>query len=59
MKKALITGGAGFVGSHLGDEFLQRGHIAAVGVGQDMYQIAGYAEGSGRSTAVLLDALME
>lgn len=59
MKKALITGGAGFVGSHLADELLQRGYGAAVRVGQSMYQIAEYAKGNRMDTAVLLDALLD
>jgi nucleoside-diphosphate-sugar epimerase len=38
--KSTITGGAGFVDSHLADELLQHGCVAAVGVGQSTYQIA-------------------
>ena len=108
MKRVLITGGAGFIGSHLTDELLQHGYeirildnlseqvhggkrpsylsehaelqvgdvrdprtvrqalanvdavchlAAAVGVGQSMYQIAGYASVNNLGTAVLLEEL--
>jgi dTDP-L-rhamnose 4-epimerase len=105
----LITGGAGFIGSHLADELLARGdrvraldslisqvhgeggrpdylaadvelvsgdvrdadvvaraldgvdsvvHLAArVGVGQSMYEIAGYTSANSLGTAVLIEAL--
>jgi dTDP-L-rhamnose 4-epimerase len=107
----LITGGAGFIGSHLADELLAHGyrvrvlddltpqvheggqrpdyldpqvelqvgdvrdpealaralegvdavvHFAArVGVGQSMYEIAGYTDANSRGTAVLLEALLD
>src|SRR3954464_9757945 len=107
----LITGGAGFIGSHLTDELLRSGwqvraldnlepqvhetgerpayldadagpvggdvrdaacvgraldgvdavvHLAArVGVGQSMYDIAGYTSVNGSGTAVLLQALLD
>ncbi len=111
-KRILITGGAGFIGSHLADELLRKGHevraldnlspqvhgleakrpsyldpqvelqvgdvrnpddvrralegvdgvvhfAAAVGVGQSMYQIAGYTEVNNVGTAVLLEALSQ
>jgi len=111
-KKVLITGGAGFIGSHLADELLERGHevrildnlspqvhgaggkrpsylareaelivgdirdsevvretldgidavfhfAASVGVGQSMYEIAGYTSVNILGTAVLLEALIE
>jgi dTDP-L-rhamnose 4-epimerase len=111
-KHILITGGAGFIGSHLADELLRQGHrvraldnlspqvhglegnrpeyldpaielqvgdvrnpddvrkaldgvdqvvhfAAAVGVGQSMYEIAGYTEINNMGTAVLLEALVE
>jgi dTDP-L-rhamnose 4-epimerase len=108
MKRVLITGGAGFIGSHLTDELLQHGYeirildnlseqvhggkrptylsphaelqvgdvrdartvrqalaqvdvvchlAAAVGVGQSMYQIAGYTSVNNLGTAVLLEEL--
>lgn len=112
MKKILITGGAGFIGSHLCDELLKEGHevrifdnlseqvhgadcerpdylnpdvelikgdvrdktavknalkgtdrvyhlAASVGVGQSMYEIAGYTGVNNLGTAVLLEALIE
>jgi dTDP-L-rhamnose 4-epimerase len=107
----LITGGAGFIGSHLADELLRQGYrvraldllspqvhpegrppeyldpevellvgdvrdpqavrralegvdgvfhlAAAVGVGQSMYEIAGYTGVNNLGTAVLLEALVE
>jgi dTDP-L-rhamnose 4-epimerase len=107
----LITGGAGFIGSHLADELLRSGyrvraldnltpqvhgdgarpgylsddvelvagdvrdsravgralrgvdavvHLAArVGVGQSMYEIAGYAEANTQGTATLLEAILD
>ena len=108
----LITGGAGFIGSHLADELLARGHrvrvldalveqvhgagqvrpqylsddvelrvgdvrdgaavrgaldgvdavvhlAARVGVGQSMYEIAGYTDVNSLGTAVLLEAVAE
>jgi dTDP-L-rhamnose 4-epimerase len=107
----LITGGAGFIGSHLADRLLERGyrvraldnltpqvhgdggrpayladdvelvvgdirdgaavrralegmdavvHLAArVGVGQSMYEIAGYTAENSAGTAVLLEALLD
>ena len=110
-KTVLITGGAGFIGSHLADELLRDGyrvraldtleeqvhagaerppyldpdvelvvgdirdgaavaralegvdavfHLAArVGVGQSMYQIAGYTGANTYGTAVLLEALLD
>lgn len=110
MDHVLITGGAGFIGSHLTDELLGRGYsvrvfdnlspqvhgaeqqwpaylssdvervqgdvrdpeaveealrgvdavfhlAAAVGVGQSMYEVAGYTEVNNLGTAVLLEAL--
>jgi dTDP-L-rhamnose 4-epimerase len=109
--RILITGGAGFIGSHLADELLRGGwqvraldnlepqvhesgerpayldadvelvvgdvrdadcvrraldgvdavvHLAArVGVGQSMYDIAGYTSVNGAGTAVLLQALLD
>ncbi|HEX2967731.1 MAG TPA: NAD-dependent epimerase/dehydratase family protein [Bacteroidales bacterium] len=112
MKEVLITGGAGFIGSHLCDELLRKGynvkvldnlseqvhgrdrqrpeyldpsveliigdvrdaeavgkalentdivyHFAAkVGVGQSMYEIAGYTDVNNTGTAVLLEALIK
>ncbi len=112
MKKILITGGAGFIGSHLSDKLLQKGHevrvldnlneqvhgpgckrpeylnpdvelikgdvrdktavrnalkgtdrvyhlAASVGVGQSMYEIAGYTGVNNLGTAILLEALVE
>ncbi len=110
-KTVLITGGAGFIGSHLADELLRAGyrvraldtleeqvhaggerpdyldsevellvgdvrdaeavaqavedvhavfHLAArVGVGQSMYEIAGYTGANTYGTAVLLEALLD
>jgi dTDP-L-rhamnose 4-epimerase len=110
-ERILITGGAGFIGSHLAHELLTRGrtvrvldnltpqvhteatpqpilgreaelqvgdvrdaaavgralagvdavvHLAArVGVGQSMYEIAGYTETNAGGTAVLLQALLQ
>jgi len=111
-KQVLITGAAGFIGSHLADELLAQGYrvrgldnlapqvhglsgkrpdylsddvelivgdvrnpddvrrairgvdavfhyAAAVGVGQSMYQIAGYTDVNNLGTAVLLEALSE
>lgn len=111
-QRILITGGAGFIGSHVSDELLRHGyevaaldcllpqvhgeagqrpdylspdvelinadlrdreavkralrgvdavyHLAArVGVGQSMYQIAGYTEANNDGTAILLEALIE
>lgn len=111
-QRILITGGAGFIGSHLTNELLARGYrvrvldnlsmqvhgpgrkrppylnnaaelavgdvrepkavrralegvdavyhlVAAVGVGQSMYQIAEYTEVNNLGTAVLLEALIE
>ena len=110
-KTVLITGGAGFIGSHLADELLRSGyrvraldtleeqvhagaerppyldpdvelvlgdvrdsdvvaravegveavfHLAArVGVGQSMYEIAGYTGANTYGTAVLLEALLD
>jgi dTDP-L-rhamnose 4-epimerase len=106
----LITGGAGFIGSHLADELLAAGyrvraldnltpqvhpegrpdylddevelvegdvgdaaavrralegvddvvHLAArVGVGQSMYEIAGYADANTHATGVLLEAILD
>ncbi len=112
MKEVLVTGGAGFIGSHLCDRLLRRGyhvkvfdnlseqvhgkggkrpdyldpavelivsdvrdrdavagalknvsivyHFAAkVGVGQSMYEIAGYTDVNNLGTAVLLEALIK
>jgi dTDP-L-rhamnose 4-epimerase len=109
-KHVLITGGAGFIGSHLADQLLAAGHrvraldnlspqvhgddprppsyldpevelqvgdvrdpsacrralagvdavvhlAARVGVGQSMYEIAGYTDSNTRGTAVLLEEL--
>ena len=111
-KTILITGGAGFIGSHLADQLLAEGHAvrvldnlspqvhgdrgerpaylapeaefvagdvrdaaavgralkgvdgvyhlaAAVGVGQSMYEVAGYTSINNLGTAVLLEALIE
>ncbi len=111
-RQVLITGGAGFIGSHLADELLRAGYrvraldilspqvhgpgqnrpdyldsdvelvvgdvrdaaavrtaldgvdavfhlAAAVGVGQSMYEIAGYTSINNLGTAVLLEALIE
>jgi dTDP-L-rhamnose 4-epimerase len=111
-EQILITGGAGFIGSHLANELLERGYrvraldnlspqvhgparqrpdyldsdvellvgdvrdpdmvrralrgvdavyhlVAAVGVGQSMYQIAEYTSVNNLGTAVLLEALIE
>ncbi len=110
-ERALITGGAGFIGSHLADELLAHGyevraldslvdqvhggaarpdyldpevelvagdvrdaetvrralrgvsggvHLAArVGVGQSMYELAGYADANTTGTAVLLEAILD
>ena len=111
-KKMLITGGAGFIGSHLCDKFLEKGfsvrvldnldeqvhsagcirpaylnpevelikgdvrdaetvkkslqgvdhvyHLAAkVGVGQSMYEVAGYTDVNNMGTATLLEALIQ
>jgi dTDP-L-rhamnose 4-epimerase len=111
-EQILITGGAGFIGSHLANELLDRGYrvraldnlspqvhgpdrkrpeyldpevellvgdvrdpdmvrralrgvdavfhlVAAVGVGQSMYQIADYTSVNNGGTAVLLEALIE
>jgi dTDP-L-rhamnose 4-epimerase len=111
-KKVLITGGAGFIGSHLADELLRAGHevraldnlspqvhglsgkrpeylddevelvvgdvrnpddvrralegvdavyhyAASVGVGQSMYEIAGYTEVNNMGTAILLQELTQ
>jgi dTDP-L-rhamnose 4-epimerase len=110
--RVLVTGGAGFIGSHLADELLSKGYrvraldslaeqvhgpdadrpgylspevelvegdvrdpqavrralqgvdavyhfAAAVGVGQSMYEIAGYTGINNLGTAVLLEALIE
>jgi dTDP-L-rhamnose 4-epimerase len=112
MKEVLITGGAGFIGSHLCDHLLERGyhvkvldnlseqvhgklrlrpgylnpgvelivgdvrdsdavekalnktdivfHFAAkVGVGQSMYEIAGYTDVNNSGTAVLLEGIVK
>jgi len=111
-KTVLITGGAGFIGSHCATLFLEHGysvkaldnldaqihgpdrhrpayldrrvelitgdirsaktvrrvladvdcvvHLAArVGVGQSMYEVAGYTDVNGRGTAILLEAMIE
>jgi dTDP-L-rhamnose 4-epimerase len=111
-KRILLTGGAGFIGSHVADELLRNGydvraldslipqvhgdsggrpeylssdvelirgdvrdrdtlkkalrgvdavyHLAAkVGVGQSMYQIAGYTQANNEATAILLEALID
>lgn len=112
MKRTLITGGAGFVGSHLANELIKTGHrvrvldnlcpqvhgpdrkrpsylspdvelivgdvrdaavvqsalknidvvyhfVALVGVGQSMYQIAGYTSVNNYGTAILLEAAVK
>lgn len=112
MEHVLITGGAGFIGSHVADELLGRGYevrvldslssqvhgveqqwptylssevervrgdvrdpdavqqaledidavfhlAAAVGVGQSMYEVAGYTEVNNVGTAVLLEAVAD
>jgi dTDP-L-rhamnose 4-epimerase len=111
MKSVLITGGAGFIGSHVADRLIESGYrvrvldnlcaqvhpsgefpsylhpsvepvrgdvrdpeavaealrgidmvvhlVAAVGVGQSMYEIAHYTSTNNLGTAVLLEALMD
>ena len=69
----LITGGAGFIGSHLADRLLQEGNAvraldgvdavvhfaAAVGVGQSMYEIERYTSINAIGAAVLLEEIVE
>ncbi len=112
MRQVLLTGGAGFIGSHLADELLEKGYrvraldnlsaqvhgpernvpsylnpevelliddirnkeavrkalrgvdavvhfVAAVGVGQSMYEIAHYTSVNNYGTAILLETLTE
>src|SRR5215208_627008 len=110
-EQVLITGGAGFIGSHLADELLAAGHrvraldslveqvhaevrrpgyldpevelvegdvrdreavrralqdvdsvvhlAARVGVGQSMYEVAGYVDANAAGTAVLLEEIVD